>query len=65
MNLIEGLQKEMNRCRELKKEYEKIPTGNFGATMIQVDINNGERAIASGDVVEMLKAYKDLQECTG
>lgn len=65
MNLIEGLQKEMNRCRELKKEYEKIPTGSFGATMIQVDINNGERAIASGDVVKMLSAYKKLQECTG
>ena len=65
MNLIEGLQEEMNRCRELKKEYEKIPTGVFGATMIQVDINNGERAIASGDVVKMLSAYKKLQECTG
>jgi len=62
-NLMEGLQKEMNRCRELVKLYEEIPTGGFGATMIKQDISNAEKAIAGGDIVEMLKIFKVLQEC--
>jgi len=64
MNLIEGLQSEMNRCRELLKQYEAIgPAGRFGKSMIEADIIQGEAAIASGDGVEMLFAYKRLKRC--
>ena len=65
MNLIEGLQKEMNRCRELKKEYDNIPTGLFGGALIQSAIDNGEKAIASDDIVVMLCAYEELKGCKG
>ncbi len=64
MNLIEGLQAQMNRCRELIKQYESIgPAGAFGKMMIQADIKRGESAIASGDIGEMVKACKSLEGC--
>ncbi|MCK5617251.1 hypothetical protein KAR91_86100 [Candidatus Pacearchaeota archaeon] len=62
MNLIEGLQKELARNRELLKAYEEIPTGAFGAAMIKGSIEIAENAMACGDTVAMLKAYKDLEE---
>lgn len=64
-NILTGLHKEMNRCRELKKEYDMIPEGFFGATAIQQSIDSAEKAIEEGDVVHMVIAYKDLQDCTG
>ncbi len=63
-NLVEGIQKECHRCRELLVEYGKIgPAGVFGALVINQAIENGEKAIASGDVVQCIAAYKDLQSC--
>jgi hypothetical protein len=62
-NLMDGLFKEMNRCRELKAMYEEIPQGKFGARMIQIDIDNAEEAIKSNDVIKMLQAYNALKEC--
>ena len=65
-NLIEGIQQECNRCRELLKEYEAIGTpGIFGATMIKLAIAKAEKSIADGDVVAELVAFKELQEITG
>lgn len=66
MNLIEGIQREMNRVRELRTQYVAIgPTGIFGKVLIDDAIRKGEQSIASGDVVEMLRAYKNLEEFTG
>lgn len=63
-NLFEEIQEQMNRCRELVKEYESIgPAGAIGAALIKQDIANGERALASHDVVEMVRAYKALEGC--
>ena len=62
MNLIEGLQAELKRNRELKALYDTIPTGGFGSAMIALDISNGEQSIALGDTVLMLKAYKALKD---
>lgn len=62
-NIIEGIQKQTERCRELVKLYEEIPTGVFGKTMILADIREGEAAIASGDVVRMIAAFKALEGC--
>ena len=61
-NLMEGLLKELARNRELLAEYKKIPTGAFGAMMIQADIDKAEKAIANDDVAEMAKAYTALKE---
>ncbi len=62
-NLIEGIQKEQARCRELLKLYEAIPieSGFFGISGIGASLERADKAVASGDVVEMLAAYKDLK----
>lgn len=61
-NIIEGLQKLMNKSRELLKAYDEIgPQGAFGAAMIRADIQDAEKAIASGDVVAIVKMYEKLQ----
>ena len=67
MNLLEGIQKEQKRLREeLIPLYETIgPAGIVGIAMMKASIDGGDRAIASGDVVEMLRACRDLQEHTG
>ena len=61
-NLMDGLVDELNRNRELKAEYDKIPTGFFGASMIKIDIKIGEDAINSGDVIQMMTAYTALKD---
>ena len=63
MNLIEGMLSEMDRCRDLIKIYNTIPTGAFGAAMIKQDIVAAEKAINSGDTVEMIRCYKSLKNC--
>ena len=63
MNLIEGLQAEANRRREILPQYEAIgASGMFGATMLRQEIKKAEEAIAGGDVVEMVRLYKELSE---
>lgn len=62
-NLMDGLFKEMNRCREVLKQYEEIgAAGAFGAYMIKMDIQTAEQAIKDNDVVKMLTAYNALKE---
>jgi len=63
MNLVEGIQEELKRCRELRQMYEDIgPAGAFGKMVIDNSIKEGEAAIASGDVVRMMRAYADLKQ---
>ncbi len=61
-NLIEGLNTELARNRELLKTYESIPTGGIGAAVIEMVIRDAESAMASGDIVEMVEAYKKLKQ---
>ena len=61
MNLIEGLHKQMDRARELRKVYEGIPMGFIGASVIDLKIGQAEHSIEIGDAVEMLAAYKELE----
>lgn len=61
MNLIEGLQTEMNRVREIIKVYEEIPAGNFAATMMKQSIREAEKQICTGDTIGMMRVLKDLQ----
>jgi len=61
MNLIEALQKELDRNKELLQLYKSIPTGMFGAMMIESKITEAEKAIASGDTVAMVHCLKELR----
>lgn len=61
-NLIEGIQRQCTRLREdVLPHYDAIPTGVFAASMMRASIKMAEAAIASGDVIAMLKAYNDLE----
>lgn len=63
-NIIEGIQAECNRIRKIIPHYEELgPVGSFGATMLKIAVAEGEASIASGDVVRMVKAYRELQDC--
>lgn len=63
-NLIEGIQSECNRVRELLPEYIALgPTGSFGATVLKTAIKEGEASIVSGDVVRMVEALRSLKGC--
>lgn len=64
MNLIEGLQKEQTRVRELLTEYEEIGSaGFFGATILKQLLSKTDNVIATGDTVQMLVLLKELQKC--
>ena len=64
MNLIEGLQIEINRCKDLLNEYKSIgPPGAFAMAFISQEIRIAERAISTGDTLEMLRIFNQLKEC--
>ncbi len=64
MNLIESLQNELNRCRELVVEYDAMgPVGVFAKTMITQEIKEAEKMISTGDTIGMLRLYEQLQGC--
>jgi len=60
-NLIEEIQEELTRNRELLKIYESIPTGGFGAAVIRTFIRDAEIALADRDTVSIIHAYHNLQ----
>lgn len=61
-NLMEGLLKELDRVKEIKKQYDSIPEGIFGAAMIKLAIVRAEKSIIEGDVVAMITSCRELQE---
>ena len=61
-NLMDALLQELNRNRELLALYRSIPEGAYGALIIERDITDGEKAIAGGDTVAMLRIYERLKE---
>ena len=46
-NLIEEIQSEISRCKELIKLYEEIPTGGFGAAMIKQSVEAAVKSLAN------------------
>ena len=64
-NLMDGLLSEMNRVREIIKEYEHPAlngAGMLAATMMKISIQNAEIAIQQDDVIKMLTCYTQLTE---
>lgn len=55
--------KEQARVRELLGRYREIPTGAFGAAMIEQVLQRADKAAADGDVVEMLRSFHEMQGC--
>jgi hypothetical protein len=62
--LGDALPKEVQRCQDLLAQYVAIgPAGWFGASMIRRDIAAALKAMAEGDLVDMIRAYNALREC--
>ncbi len=62
-SLATALPEELKRNRELKEQFLAIgPPRTIGAMLIEQDIQRGEKALASGDVIEIVKAYEKLKE---
>lgn len=64
MNLIEGIQKQQKRLREVViPAYKSIGISGVPALVLIIEpaLKASEKAIASGDVVEMLRAYQDME----
>lgn len=60
-NLVDGLKEQIERNKELKKMYNEISQGVFGAKMITLDIEEAEQALINNDVVAMTRSYKVLE----
>ncbi|MCD6163439.1 MAG: hypothetical protein J7K40_13645 [candidate division Zixibacteria bacterium] len=59
-SLAEALPREQERVREILGYYKEIPAGQFGAIMIESALHHADKAAASGDVIQMIKAYEAL-----
>jgi len=57
---------EMNRVRELIREYEDLPEGVWmmAAMIMKNNVKACEKAIQNGDIVAQLAAYEELKKCT-
>jgi hypothetical protein len=62
--LISAIQERCNELRDVYiPAYEEIgPAGNFGLIVIKAGIRAAEDAVASGDVVEMVRMLQELRE---
>jgi hypothetical protein len=63
-NLVGGLHRQIVRVRtEVIPRYREIRTGWPAAFIMEKLVEQGEKALAGGDVVEMVRAYKRLEDC--
>jgi hypothetical protein len=63
-NLVEALTDEILRVTKIKEEYDALPNmaGALVAYCMAVAIANARKAQASGDILQMIPALKELQE---
>ncbi len=55
---------EQARIRRLIEIYKSLgPVGSFGAAMIEQVLQRADHAAANGDVVAMLRAYREMKDC--
>lgn len=66
-NLMDGLQAEIIRVKEIVKEYEQPDlkgAGRIAAYFMKIDIARSKKAIGEMDVVQMIYCYNSLKEYT-
>lgn len=63
-NLVEGLTDEILRVTEIKQIYLEVPNnaGLFAATLMGDALDRARKAQASGDILQMIPAIKELQD---
>lgn len=58
----EEMPKEMERVRGLITLYESVENGHFAATIMKMALNKATVALAQGDIIQILRSYKELKE---
>lgn len=63
-SLADALPRKMAEIRDVYiPAYQAIgPAGAFGVAMMRASLDRAARALASGDVLEVIAAYRDLEE---
>lgn len=63
-NLVEAIQRECNRVREIIALYKSLPNGagEFGAAWMRQLVTRSEKAIAEQDAVGCVTCLKQLRE---
>lgn len=59
--LAAALPSEMVRVTKIAGEYRKVEMGFIAAALMEASVERAQKAIESGDVVQMIRAYHDLQ----
>ncbi|MGE0334463.1 MAG: hypothetical protein AB7Q76_04170 [Gammaproteobacteria bacterium] len=60
--LGDAFPREQARVRRVLETYREIgPVGAFGAMMIEQALQRADKAVISGDLAELIAAYKELQ----
>lgn len=64
-NLIQVLLDEIIRVTELIAVYESLPknAGMLGSMIMSRKIDTAKSNIATGDVIDMIRSYKELKNC--
>lgn len=58
----EDFPNQLARARTILGQYKEIGSaGQFGAVMIEQTIQEADKAIASGDIIEILRSYEALK----
>ncbi len=63
-SLGEEYPKAQARCRELLEQYISIgPAGQLGHMAITAVLKRADEAAISGDVVDMMRSFQEMQDC--
>ena len=63
VSLADAYPKEQARLRELIAAYKEIPTGAFGAAMIEQTLKRADKAAAEQDTIAMIRCYDEMRGC--
>jgi len=59
----EDFPNQLARARTILSQYKEIgAAGQFGAIMIEATIQEADKAIAGGDIIEILRSYEALKQ---
>lgn len=65
-SVAEKYPEEQQRLRELRDQYVAIgPPGAYGVALIDHALTAAERAMASGDIVQVITAFEQMRSITG
>lgn len=63
MSVGDDFPRQQARVREVLGYYKEIgPAGAFGAATIEATLRRADAAMASGDIVAILRSYQEMKE---